>query len=315
MKIEEEISKILELWNNIKPKAKGDLASLWEEKEELGELDALVEDLEPKVIKLLEVIHTSPRHSLEYHARTRDLVKLLNHFNKSKSSAEWIQKVTSDLDFICTEARKAINEAVRIRSAAPSAQIQAKSVDVEIIDSLKKLIIRIKKGLADLESVMPEFSRIAQEYSVAVKSHNLISERASESKLHKLWGLATDKIDANPSFLNLDFLDELRKIFGSVFGFAPADKNKDIKTYDGGRENLTEHYKNELNHIPEVIRSPYHLVVEGLLSIKIGINQIMSMKSSRPYYEVELIAGATRIVSSKAKISPQLDILEAYFNR
>ncbi|MBS3104943.1 hypothetical protein J4234_01675 [Candidatus Woesearchaeota archaeon] len=111
MTIQEEIQRILELWyNNIKPEARGDLSNLWEHRAELGELEAIVERLEPKVIKLLEVIPTLKRHSHEYHARTVDLVKLLHHFNKY-SKDEWIQKVTSDLDYMSKEITQARNQA------------------------------------------------------------------------------------------------------------------------------------------------------------------------------------------------------------
>ncbi|MBI2541754.1 hypothetical protein HYV80_03535 [Candidatus Woesearchaeota archaeon] len=114
MNIKEERQRILELWyNNIKPEARGDLSNLWEHRQELGELEAIVEDLEPKVIKLLEVIPTLKRHSHEYHARTVDLVKLLHHFNKY-SKDEWIQKVTSDLDYMSKEITQARNQAEEI---------------------------------------------------------------------------------------------------------------------------------------------------------------------------------------------------------
>ena len=112
MDIEQERQKIMKLWyTNIKPKIRGDLSNLWEERTELGELEARVERLEPKVIKLLEVIPTLKRHSHEYHARTVDLVKLLHNFNKYKSSEEWIQKVTSDLNYISAEITQARNQA------------------------------------------------------------------------------------------------------------------------------------------------------------------------------------------------------------
>src|SRR3989339_2072160 len=110
MPIEDDRQKIMSLWYNIESKIKGDLANLWEERKELGELEARIEALEPKVIKLLEVIPTLKRHSHEYHARTVDLVKLLHHFNKY-SKDEWIQKVTSDLDYMSKEITQARNQA------------------------------------------------------------------------------------------------------------------------------------------------------------------------------------------------------------
>ena len=115
MNIEEERQRILELWyNNIKPEARGDLSNLWEHRAELGELEAIVERLEPKVIKLLEVIPTLKRHSPEYHARTRDLIKLLHHFNEYQSSEGWIQSVTSDLEYLSGEIHRVRTEAEKV---------------------------------------------------------------------------------------------------------------------------------------------------------------------------------------------------------
>ena len=134
MTIEEEIKIILELWyNNIKPEVRGDLANLWEHRKGLGELEALVERLEPKVIKLLEVIPTLKRHSHEYHARTVDLVKLLHHFNKY-SKDEWVQKVTSDLDYISKEITQARNKAEEIlrgrKSTEPTDEEKSKLIQI-----------------------------------------------------------------------------------------------------------------------------------------------------------------------------------------
>ena len=114
MNIEEKRQRMMELWYGLEFKVKGDLANLWENRVGLGELEALVEELEPKVIQLLQVIPSLKRHSHEYHARTVDLVKLLHHFNQYKSSEEWIQKVTSDLEFMSTEIVKARYEAIKI---------------------------------------------------------------------------------------------------------------------------------------------------------------------------------------------------------
>ncbi len=112
MTIEQEIQRIMELWHNIEfDKIKGDLANLWEAREQLGELVTDLESLEPKVIRLLEVIPTLQRHSDEYRARTKDLIGLLHHFSKHRKD-EWIRKVTSDLDFISTEAARAVREAI-----------------------------------------------------------------------------------------------------------------------------------------------------------------------------------------------------------
>ncbi|MBS3096436.1 hypothetical protein J4480_03270 [Candidatus Woesearchaeota archaeon] len=113
MPIEDDRQKIMSLWYNIESKIKGDLANLWEDRKELGELEARIEALEPKVIKLLEVIPTLKRHSHEYHARTGDLIKLLHHFSKYEIN-EWIQKVTSDLDYLSSEINLARGEAHRV---------------------------------------------------------------------------------------------------------------------------------------------------------------------------------------------------------
>ncbi|MBI2557790.1 hypothetical protein HYW20_00565 [Candidatus Woesearchaeota archaeon] len=114
MTIEEEKQKILELWYKLKPKAKRDLSNLWEDRKELGELEARIEALEPKVIKLLEVIPTLKRHSAEYRARTDDLIKLLHHFSKYKSSEEWVQKVTSDLEYLSEKITQAVDEGTKV---------------------------------------------------------------------------------------------------------------------------------------------------------------------------------------------------------
>ena len=314
MNIEEERRRILELWHNIKPKAKGDLANLWEEKDELGELDALVEDLEPKVIKLLEVIHTLPRHSHEYHARTRDLVKLLNHFSKYKSSEEWVQKVSSDLYFISTEARKAINEAIRMRSAASRTQTQAKSVDGKKIDSLKILIDKIKKELEELDKVALPFSKVAQEHYEVWQRGDVPPEL--ESKFLSAWqSTATECkkiIYSIPSFF-----DDLRSLLGSIFGFIPAKRTWIVEDMSSGsaREEFAPNYENEVNHLPEQIRSPYLMVMDLLIQIWKDSWSILHSSSDRPRYDQFLSTHASVINKTKTEIYPQLDVLYAYFSR
>jgi len=106
MAIEEEKQRIVDLWGSINTKIKTDLANVWEEREELGELEARIEKLEPKVIQLLQVIPSLKRHSHEYHARTVDLVKLLHHV---KSNEEWYERVRKDLEYFIGEINKARN--------------------------------------------------------------------------------------------------------------------------------------------------------------------------------------------------------------
>lgn len=133
MTIEQEIQRITELWHNIEPKIKGDLANLWEERHELGELEARIEALEPKVIKLLEVIQTLKRHSAEYRARTDDLIKLLHHFSKYETK-EWIQKVTADLEYLSGEITNAVKEGTKVLQSGG-------------FESLEKIMSQVYEGI------------------------------------------------------------------------------------------------------------------------------------------------------------------------
>lgn len=128
MTIEEERQRIMDLWDRIEYKTKIDLANIWEERHALGELEARVERLEPKVIKLLEVIPSLQRHSHEYHARTVDLIKLIHHI---ESNDEWYQKVRSDVEYINEELKKikiVVEERKEKAKVAPSVWVSSSNL-------------------------------------------------------------------------------------------------------------------------------------------------------------------------------------------
>lgn len=108
---EAERKKIEELWSKLKPEIIRDLVNVWIDREQLNELRADAERLEPKVIKLLEILSTSKKHTPEYHFHTVHLISLL-HNVKSKES--WRQKIIEDLDYISGVADK-IHEAIEAR--------------------------------------------------------------------------------------------------------------------------------------------------------------------------------------------------------
>ena len=120
---EEEKQRILKLFYElIEPKIR-DLANLWEERDspEFKIFVANVERLEPKVVKLLEVLSTSRRHSAEYKAKCEELVSLLHNVQVDE---EWRRKVIEDLNFFVKVTEK-VDEAIKDRKKLRIAQQQA----------------------------------------------------------------------------------------------------------------------------------------------------------------------------------------------
>ena len=103
MNIEQERQRIMELWEAIEEETSPFLGYLWEHRRELGELEARVERLEPKVIKLLEVIPTLRKDSPEYEAHCKHFVRLIHHIEPTE---EWMRKIRDDLEFMSGEIKK-----------------------------------------------------------------------------------------------------------------------------------------------------------------------------------------------------------------
>lgn len=313
MNVEEERRRILELWERIRREVETTsfLGYLWEHKRELGELEARVERLEPKVIKLLEVIPTLRRHSPEYHAHCKHLVMLIHHIEPTE---EWMQKIHDDLEFMSREIQKAKEAYVKNRIVASRTQTQARSVDMEKIDSLKTLINRIKKELEDLDKVALPFSRVAQEHYEVWQRGDVPPEL--ESRFLREWRLTADEcrkiIDSIPLFF-----DDLRGLLGSIFGFAPARRVWAVEdmSSNSAREEFAPDYENEVNHLPEQIRSSYLRIVDLLVPIWKESWSILHSSSAQQAYDQLLGIHAGSINKLKTEIYPQFEILESYFSR
>ena len=307
MNIEDERRRILELWGEIEDKTRTFLGFLWEHTRELGELEARVERLEPKVIKLLEVIPTLKKDSPEFHAQCTHLVRLMRHIEPTE---EWMHKIKNDLSSISGEIQKVVEFAKSIR-----AQATTKSLDKENVNSLKGLLTRIKHELNELSKVMEPFGRLVESKWQAYQGGRHRDEEEIEPRFMQAWLAVVNKASASPLYLNLLIVDELRKLFGSIFGFTPANRTTQIELMYGsvGLEEFVPGLDNELRHIPEEIRSAYKICIEGLWLVWREIYVITHGSSTQSSYPHNLSVAAQSFISAKSQIFPQLDILERYF--
>ena len=136
MNVEEERQRIMELWGKIEEEVETSafLGYLWEHKRELGELDARVERLEPKVIKLLETIPTLRRHSPEYRAHCDHFIMLIHHIEPTE---EWMHKIRSDLEFMGGKIKEA-KEAYRNMKVASKSQ---SSADIQKLEQVGRHLL------------------------------------------------------------------------------------------------------------------------------------------------------------------------------
>ncbi|MBI2652767.1 hypothetical protein HYX00_04850 [Candidatus Woesearchaeota archaeon] len=314
MTIEEDRQRIVELFENLDFETHASLAFMWEHTAELGELEARVEKLEPKVIKLLQVISTLSKDLPEFRAHCKNLIRLIHHIDPTE---EWMQKIREHIEFINAEIQK-LKETARSRLISSRTQTSS-HVDKEKIDFLKRLITQIRHELDDLNQVMQPFGRLAREYWEHWKSGRSRDEKGIELRFNQAWRAVAQKAETTPLYLNLIRVDELRKIFGSIFGFIPANRSTLAEQLLlRGLVPLSEfipEFDNELSHIPEEIRSAYKICLEGLWIIWTEIYVIMHGSSGQTLYQLKLSESAKSFITAKNQIYPQLEILERYFDK